>query len=129
FQSFKRPRTDGGAAISDGVHFVDLASYLMGKQPRAVTAVTRDYLGRGMEDVAFITLDFGRETAHIEASYFPAVKKRDLEVVCEAGVVHVDFLAPKEMVRVYAQRHDQKGAEWMASEGESQAIEVRAEEP
>jgi UDP-2-acetamido-3-amino-2,3-dideoxy-glucuronate N-acetyltransferase len=130
FQSFKRPRTDGGAAISDGVHFVDLASYLMGKQPRAVNAVTRDYLGRGMEDVAFITLEFGGgEVAHIEASYFPAVKKRDLEVVCEGGVVHVDFLAAKEKVLVYRQKHDRRGAEWVAAEGERQTIDVRGDEP
>jgi predicted dehydrogenase len=130
FQSFKRPRTDGGAAISDGVHFVDLASYLVGKQPQAVTATTRDYLGRGMEDVAFITLDYGREVAHIEASYFPAVKKRDLEVVCEGGVIHVDFLAAKDKVLVYRQKHEPKaGGEWAATEGGAQTIAVGAVEP
>ncbi|MDP7571699.1 MAG: Gfo/Idh/MocA family oxidoreductase, partial [Myxococcota bacterium] len=41
FGGFKRPRADGGAAISDGIHWIDLASWLLGAQPRAVQATLR----------------------------------------------------------------------------------------
>ena len=130
FSGFKRPRNDGGVAVSDGIHMIDTVTYLLEKQPRKVTAVLRDFLGRGMDDAAFISLDFGREMAQVEASYFPSVKKRGLEIVGDAGAIVCDMLAPaKEKVKVYANAHARKGAEWTAAESAPVTVEVKDEEP
>ena len=67
FMGFKRPRSDGGAAISDGIHWVDLASWLLGRQPELATATLRDSLGRGMDDVALLLRDVGQERDHVVA--------------------------------------------------------------
>src|SRR5207249_6617588 len=59
FAGFKRPRTDVGVTMTDAIHYFDLFSYLLGVQPTAVTATLRDHLGRGMDDCAFATVEYG----------------------------------------------------------------------
>ncbi|HVY60283.1 MAG TPA: Gfo/Idh/MocA family oxidoreductase [Planctomycetota bacterium] len=130
FMGFKRPRNDGGVAVSDGIHFIDLCSYLLEKQPHKVNATLRDFLGRGMDDAAMISLDYGREWATIEANYFTPEKKRDLVVMGESGAIVCDMLAKAaERVKVYAHAHAKKGAEWTAVEGPVTTIGVADEEP
>lgn len=130
FMSFKRPRTDGGLAISDGVHFVDLVSWLFGKQPRSVTAVLHDHLGRGMDDVAVLALDYGAEKALVEAACFPPAGQRDLQVMGAEGAVACDFLGAGERVRHFTHRHAQgENAAWGASEGAVRALATPGEEP
>src|SRR5439155_23336531 len=48
FSGFKRPRNDSGVAFADAIHFVDLFDYFLGGTPKRVTAVMKDFLGRGM---------------------------------------------------------------------------------
>jgi UDP-2-acetamido-3-amino-2,3-dideoxy-glucuronate N-acetyltransferase len=129
FMGFKRPRSDGGVAVSDAIHFIDLVSYLLQKQPKKVTAILRDYFERGMDDTAFVTLDFGPETAHIEAGYFPPERRRDLQVMGEKGSIVCDFLAPREKVKIFGHAHEHKGSEWVAIEGETISIDVPEDEP
>jgi len=53
FAGFKRPRTDVGATQTDGLHYFDLFAHLLEKEPTAVTATLRDFLGHGMDDLGF----------------------------------------------------------------------------
>src|ERR1043165_2303161 len=53
FGGFKRPRNDSGVMFADAIHFVDLFNYFTGTTPQTVTAVTHDFMGRGMEDASF----------------------------------------------------------------------------
>jgi UDP-N-acetylglucosamine 3-dehydrogenase len=130
FMSFKRPRTDGGLALSDGVHMVDLVSWIFGKPPVAVTAVLRDYLGRGMDDVAVLALDYGEESALVEAACFPPEPRRDLQVMGTEGAVRCDFLAEADRVKLYAHAHRQDAhGIWGASEGEVRSLCATGEEP
>jgi len=130
FMSFKRPRTDGGIAISDGVHFVDLVSWLFGKQPVAVTAVLHDHLGRGMDDVAVLSLDYGAEKALVEAAVFPPEGQRDLQVMGTEGAIACDFVGAADRVRHFAHRHAQgENAAWGATEGAVRVLETPGEEP
>ncbi len=131
FLGFKRPRADGGVTISDAIHMLDLASFIFEKQPRKVTAVLRDYFGRGLDDAAFMTLDFGFEVAHIEAGYFPPERKRDLAIMGEHGSIACDFLAPEgaPAIRVYGHAHARRGDEWVAEDGPAEEIAVPAAEP
>jgi len=129
FMGFRRPRADGGVAVSDGLHFVDLCSYLIGKQPRKVTAILRDYFQRGMDDACWITLDYGFEIAHVEAGYFPPERRRDLHIMGEEGAIVCDLLAPRDKVRVFGHVHQRRGSEWVASEGETIMMDVAEGEP
>jgi predicted dehydrogenase len=130
FASFKRPRTDGGIAISDGVHFVDLLSWLLGRQPEAVTATLRDHLGRGIDDAAFLSLDYGDVLGVVEASCFPPEPQRDLEIMGTEGALRVDLLAKSGRVRLHRQRHVQDArGDWQIESGATETIEVAAAPP
>lgn len=130
FASFKRPRTDGGIAISDGVHFVDLLSWLLGRQPVAVTATLRDHLGRGIDDASFLSLDYGDVLGVVEASCFPPEPQRDLEIMGTEGALRADLLAKSGRLRHYANRHvqDERG-DWQAESGEVREVAVAKHEP
>jgi predicted dehydrogenase len=130
FMGMKRPRTDGGAAISDGIHWVDLVSWLLGRQPLAVSGVLRDYFGRGMDDVALLNLDYGEEFAHVEASYFPPEPRRDLVVIGTEGALACDFLAHDAKVRLFGHAHSRDGKGlWQVVTGDVEELPVPAGEP
>lgn len=105
FVGFKRPRVDGGAAISDGIHWIDLASWLIGAQPRAVQATLRDTLGRGLDDVALLTLDYGETLVQIEAGYQLPEARRNFTVIGSEGALVCDFLAEGDKLHVYDGGH------------------------
>jgi predicted dehydrogenase len=130
FMGFKRPRSDGGAAISDGIHWVDLASWLLGRPPKRATATLRDCLGRGMDDVALLTLDYGGALAQLEAGYLQPEARRDLVVMGSEGSIVCDFLAKDEPVRLHAGAHHQEAdGRWSAVEGKRAALPVADGEP
>ena len=56
FSGFKRPRTDVGVTHTDAIHYFDLFAYLLGREATAVTALQRDYLGRGLDDMSMTTV-------------------------------------------------------------------------
>ena len=64
FAGFKRPRHDVGVTQTDGIHYFDLFAYLLEKNPTAVTATLRDFLGRGMDDVGFCAVEYGDVPDH-----------------------------------------------------------------
>ena len=62
FGGFKRPRNDSGVMFADGIHFVDLFNFILNALPKSVLAIHHDFMGRGMEDVSFVSLEY--ETPH-----------------------------------------------------------------
>src|SRR5260370_9953586 len=60
FSGFKRPRQDTGVTFADSIHFMDLFKFLLGKSPRRVHAVMRNFLGREgeMDDESLIVLEY-----------------------------------------------------------------------
>ena len=52
FSGFKRPRTDVGVTHTDAIHYFDLFAYLLGAPRHRVTALQRDFLGRGLDDMS-----------------------------------------------------------------------------
>jgi len=130
FAGFKRPRDDGGAAISDGIHWIDLASWLLCAQPRAVQATLRDTLGRGLDDVALLTLDYGDTLVQIEAGYQLPEPRRNFTVMGPEGALACDFLAEGDKLHVYRGGHvrDDTGA-WQAPARKHEAHSTRSREP
>ncbi|HJO25014.1 MAG: Gfo/Idh/MocA family oxidoreductase [Myxococcota bacterium] len=130
FGGFKRPRADGGAAISDGIHWIDLASWLLGAQPRAVQATLRDTLGRGLDDVALLTLDYGDTLVQIEAGYHLPEPRRNFTVMGPRGALTCDFLAEGDKLHVYRGGHvrDDTGA-WQAPDRNRESHPTGNDEP
>ena len=127
FAGFKRPRTDVGVTMTDAVHYFDLFAYLLGHAPTAVTATLRDYLGRGMDDCSFSTVEYGQVPAFIEAGYFAPGTHRDCVIVGERSSVAADFGASE--VRVHANRHVLTQAGWQAPDGAVETLKASGPEP
>ncbi len=108
FTGFKRPRTDGGCAVNDAVHFVDLASTIFGKEPLRAQGATRDFLGTGSEDVAFLAFDYGPELCHVEASYHTPERARHVLVVGDKGSIAVDYDRKDAPVSLRRQWHERR---------------------
>ncbi len=81
FAGFKRPRKDVGVTLTDAVHYFDLFAYLLGQAPTAVTATLRDYLGRGMDDCSFSTVEYGNVPAFINIGDVVKVDTRTHEYI------------------------------------------------
>ena len=109
FCGFKRPRKDGGSMISDGIHFVDLFNYLLDATPRTVQAIHRDFLGRGMDDLSILSLEyptsFGPVWASVETDYFTPGKRREVTIVGTKATIVCDFAADLNSVTIYQNRH------------------------
>ena len=52
FSGFKRPRTDVGVTQTDAIHYFDLFAHLFGREATRVSALQRDFLGRGLDDLS-----------------------------------------------------------------------------
>ncbi len=115
YMGFKRARTDVGVTHTDSIHYFDLFNYFLGKKPIAVTSETRDYLGRGLDDVSHVILDYGYELAHVESGYFPPENWRDLTIVGDKATIVANIIAQE--VKIYNNYHQQneKGV-WIAVE-------------
>jgi UDP-N-acetylglucosamine 3-dehydrogenase len=133
FSGFKRPRNDSGVAMADAIHFVDLCNYLLNRKPDGVSAMMRDYLGRGMEDASMISLDYtGAPSpvwATIETNYFLPGKYREVIVIGSALSAVCDFNVAQYKIKTYQNRHEFRGHDCHAVEGIMQQIECPPEEP
>jgi UDP-N-acetylglucosamine 3-dehydrogenase len=127
FAGFKRPRTDVGVTQTDAIHYFDLFAYLLERPATAVTATLRDYLGRGMDDCAFATVEYGDVTAVVEAGYFAPGTVRDCAIVGEHATIVADFGSSE--VRVLANRHVQSASGWQAPEGAIETFKASGPEP
>ncbi|HEV8440209.1 MAG TPA: Gfo/Idh/MocA family oxidoreductase [Methylomirabilota bacterium] len=127
FAGFKRPRTDVGVTMTDALHYFDLFTDLLGQLPIAVTASLRDYLGRGLDDCSFSTVEYGAIPAFIEAGYFAPGTYRDCVIVGERTTLAADFVASE--VRIHHNRHVRESAGWQAPEGAVEIIKASGPEP
>jgi len=129
FSGFKRPRSDSGVTMADAIHFVDLFNYLLERLPNSVHARLLDVLGRGMDDNAWIWLDYGNVFATIEVGYFSPLKKREVLVVGTEKSVVVDYTVQQDKVKIHANHHRKENGEWKAIEGDVHTTEFDPEEP
>ncbi len=127
FAGFKRPRNDVGVTQTDGIHYFDLFAYLLEKNPSAVTATLRDFLGRGMDDIGFCAVEYGDVPAFVEAGYFAPGTFRDCVIVGEQETLAGDFGTGE--VKVLANRHVEQGGVWNALDGASETHKASGPEP
>ena len=95
-------RPDENALWSFGPHDVSVARFLLGERPAAVSARGHSYLQPGIEDVVFLTLEFGSGAmAHVQMSWLDPHKERRLTVVGAKRMVVFDDMQPREKLKVF----------------------------
>lgn len=94
-------RTDLNAMWNLAPHDFSIINYVLGKKPERVAARGFRLLGRKLEDVAFITLEYpGGEVAHVHVSWLDPGKVRRLTVVGENKMAVYDDVSD-ERLRIF----------------------------
>lgn len=133
FGGFKRPRNDSGVMFADGIHFVDLFNHLLGALPKRVFAQHGDFLGRGLDDVSFVSLEYetphGPAWARVENDYFIPGKFREVTVIGDRLTAVCDYNVAQYKIKTYDNRHVRDGRDFKAIEGAVHQVECAPEEP
>jgi UDP-N-acetylglucosamine 3-dehydrogenase len=127
FSGFKRPRTDVGVTHTDAIHYFDLFAYLLGREATCVSAVQRDYLGRGLDDMSVTTVTYGEIPVMVEANYFVPGTHRECVILGERGALVADYGALT--VTLHAGEHRRRDGGWEAIDAGKDELPVRGEEP
>jgi predicted dehydrogenase len=127
FCGFKRPRADVGVTQTDAIHFFDLFAHLLGAPATSVSAVQRDFLGRGLDDMSVTTVTFGDVPVVVEASYFAPGTHRACVIVGERGALVADYGG--STAQIVSGEHVQRGGGWEAVETGKEELPVGRAEP
>jgi len=118
------------------IHDAYILPALLGRSPWRVLVVGQAYLSPGLEDVAFVTFDFGDGAlAHVYVSWYALEKARRMTVIgSDAILTYNDLSKPK--LTLYARRYEQSSERdprgrprWHWRDGGSQIIETEDIEP
>ncbi len=119
FSGFKRTRSDAGVLMTDGIHYIDLANIVFGKYPDHVYCSRRDNFGRGLEDLAYLILDYGAGVSNIEVGNIQPGKSRDFQVVGRKQTIIADLEGQR--VEIIDARHEKVDDQhWKTVEGATQ---------
>ena len=128
FSGFKRPRNDSGVTFADAIHFVDLFNYLLGGPPMRVSAVMKDFLGRGMDDASLISLEYetagGTAWGLVETNYFLPGKFREVTVVGSELTAVCDYNVSQYKIKTFANKHVRSANDFKAEEGAQQVPRI-----
>jgi UDP-N-acetylglucosamine 3-dehydrogenase len=127
FSGFKRPRTDVGVTHTDAIHYFDLFAYLLDREATRVSALQRDYLGRGLDDMSLTTVHYGDVPVIVEANYFVPGTHRECVVVGERGALVADYGA--STVVLHASVHARRDEVWEAIDTGKEELLASGEEP
>jgi UDP-N-acetylglucosamine 3-dehydrogenase len=127
FAGFKRPRPDVGVTHTDAIHYFDLFAHLFQREPTIVSALQRDFLGRGLDDMSVTTVSYGDIPTIIEANYFIPGTYRECVIVTERGALVADYGA--STLHFYAGEHVRRDGGWEAVDTGKQEFVVGREEP
>jgi predicted dehydrogenase len=133
FGGLKRPRNDSGVMFADGIHFVDLFNFILGALPKSVLAIHHDFMGRGMDDMSFVSLEYetphGKTWATVENEYFIPGKFREVVVCGDKMSAVCDYNVAQYKIKTYENRHERVGNDFKAVEGTVHQVECPPEEP
>lgn len=89
---------DVGIIIDSATHDIDIARYLVGKEPVNIFAKSGQVKSE-KEDHAIVVLDFGDVAASIEVNWFTPHKVRSLVATGTEGIAYLDYI--KQELEVY----------------------------
>ena len=100
-------RKDENALWNFAPHDISVILYLLDLNPSDVSARGQSYLQPGVEDVVFLTINFGDEAmGHVHVSWLDPHKTRRITIVGSKRMAVFDDLEPNEKLKIY-----DKGAE------------------
>lgn len=88
------------------IHDAYLLRELFGRRPYRALAVGQGYLTQSIEDVAFVTFDFGDSLAHVYASWYALEKARRTAVIGSNAILAYSDLADARLM-FYKRRYEQ----------------------
>jgi predicted dehydrogenase len=95
-------RHDENALWNFAPHDISSILYMLGRKPTDVSARGQSYLQRGIEDVVFMTLNFGDEAmAHVHVSWLDPHKTRRITLVGSQKMAVFDDGEATEKLRIY----------------------------
>lgn len=95
-------RGDENALWNFAPHDISIIMFLLGMLPTDVSARGQCYLQKGVEDVVFLTMNFGgRAMAHVHVSWLDPHKIRKLTLVGSRRMAVFDDLEATEKLRIY----------------------------
>lgn len=118
------------------IHDAYISPALFGRAPRRVLAVGQGYLSPELEDVAFVSFDFGDGAlAQVYVSWYALEKARKITVIGSEAILHYDDLAESRLT-LYGRRYEQ-GTDldpfgrphWHWRDNGGKAVEVAQAEP
>ncbi|MGH7392788.1 MAG: Gfo/Idh/MocA family protein [Candidatus Rokuibacteriota bacterium] len=124
---FKRPRTDVGVTQTDAIHYFDLFAHLLGRPATRVSAVQRDFLGRGRDDMSVTVAHYGDVPTVVEANYFVPGTYRECVIVGERGSLVADYGA--STVTLHRGEFRRRGTGWVAIDAGKDELPVGGREP
>jgi predicted dehydrogenase len=94
-------RREENSLWSFAPHDIAIILHWIGKPPLAVSAWGRSYLQNGVEDVAFMRLEFaGGVFAHLHMSWLAPAKIRKITLVGNQKMILYDDLESSEKIRI-----------------------------
>jgi UDP-N-acetylglucosamine 3-dehydrogenase len=127
FSGFKRPRADVGITHTDAIHYFDLFAHLFHRAATEISAIQRDYLGRGLDDLSWAVVHYGDIPALVEASYFAPGTWRECVIVGERGALVADYAV--SVVTLHLGEHLRRGEVWEAVETGKEELPTGRAEP
>ena len=86
--------------------------YWLGEQPKRLSAMGRDYVQKGIPDVAFINMEFASGcTAHVQVSWLAPSKLRRTAIIGSDKMLVYDDTQAMEKVKIYDKGVDFKDPE------------------
>jgi UDP-2-acetamido-3-amino-2,3-dideoxy-glucuronate N-acetyltransferase len=127
FMGFKRMRTDVGVAHTDSIHYFDICNFLIDQTPDTVQAISKDVMGRGMEDISVVFLNYGDILVQVESGYFAPGKWRDLTIVGSKETIEMDVVQQTAMV--HYNRFEKKAGKLAAVRNGITSPQISFQEP
>ncbi|NTV45299.1 MAG: Gfo/Idh/MocA family oxidoreductase [Chlorobiales bacterium] len=94
-------------------HDISIMNYLLDKKPVSVSAIGSDHVGKGIEDIAYMTVNFDNSMiAHFHVNWLAPVKIRKTLIGGSKSMVVYDDMEASEKVKIY-----DKGIEVKTKEG------------
>ncbi len=95
-------REDENALWNFAPHDISSILYMLGQEPTDVSARGQCYLQKDIEDVVFLSLNFGKKAmAHIQVSWLDPHKTRKITIVGSRKMAVFDDLEANEKLRIY----------------------------
>lgn len=121
------PRTD--VIIDLAVHDIDIMSYLLGKQPKAVHSHGSRTLHSHKVDSAELLLDYGTASGFVQANWITPVKVRNIAVTGTKGYVEGNYITQELTYYKHSMEPKRKGFKnFVATLGEPEKYYV-SEDP